>query len=244
MPVDNSPAYFRAWGRDNIAYGPVELPALVKWIREGRVPTDGWIFRDDKAEWRRASDMPELKLLFKSGDTAMQRGTGSASGITPGALRRIKILAEIDDKLLTSLLPYLEVVKLLAHSVLFSKGDHADAMFFVLEGEVRARVMAGDKESTLTIMGTGECFGELALLDQGPRSTDVVSNVESVLLKITSASLKRLFDEAPALAAPFLLALNRAITGRLRSLTKRYEDSISFARSASTAAESPEALAS
>ena len=73
-------------------------------------------------------------------------------------------------------------------------------------------------------------FGEIAIIDEGPRSADVVANVESVLLKISAAALKRLFQEAPALAAPFLLALSKTITGRVRTLTKRYEDSIHFAR--------------
>jgi len=236
MPVENAPVYFRTWGVDNIAYGPVELPGLVTWIREGRVPPDAWVFQDATREWRRASDIPELKLLFKSRDAAVARDP-AASGITPGSLRRIKILADVEEKLLHSLLAYLEVVKLPAHKVLFKKGDHADAMFFVLEGEVRARVMVDGKESTLTTMAAGECFGELALLDHGPRSADAVANTESVLLKISAASLKRLFDEAPALAAPFMMALCRAITARTRALTKRYEDSIHFARTAATATE-------
>jgi CRP-like cAMP-binding protein len=106
-------------------------------------------------------------------------------------------------------------------------------MFMVLEGEVRARVLIDERESTLSTMVAGECFGEIAIIDEGPRSADVVSNVESVLLKISAGGLKRLFQEAPALAAPFLLALSKTITGRVRTLTKRYEDAIHFARVAS-----------
>jgi CRP-like cAMP-binding protein len=85
-------------------------------------------------------------------------------------------------------------------------------------------------------MGIGECFGELAVLDEGPRSADVLANVESVILKISSIALKRLFKEAPALAAPFLLALSKTISSRVRNITKRYEDSILFSRAASQAA--------
>jgi CRP-like cAMP-binding protein len=125
------------------------------------------------------------------------------------------------------------VVKLLPNAVVFNKGDHGDAMFLVLEGEVRARVMVGGRESTLATMTVGECFGELAVIDESPRSADVVANRESVLLKISAGALKRLFQEAPALAAPFLLGLSKTITSRVRTLTKRYEDSILFARMAS-----------
>jgi hypothetical protein len=231
---DNPAVYFRTWGSDNISYGPVELPGLVDWVRQGRVTRNTWVFREDKAEWVRAGDMGELKVLFKS------RTSGTAQsvlliGITPGSLRRIKIFAEMDEPLLASFLQYMDVVKFLPNAVVFHAGDHADAMFLVIQGEVRARAIIGGRESTLSIMGVGECFGELAVLDEGPRSADVVANVESVLLKISGPALKRLFQEAPALAAPFLLALNKTITSRVRNLTKRYEDSILFARTANQA---------
>ena len=108
-------------------------------------------------------------------------------------------------------------------------------MFMVLEGELRARVMIDGRESTLTTMGVGECFGELALVDQGPRSADVIANQPSVLVKMSAAALKKMFAEAPALAAPFMFALTRVIAQRVRALTKRYEDSIHFSRIAGSA---------
>ncbi len=225
---DNIPVLFHAWGLDHIAYGPVELPALVHWVRDGRVLADSWVFRDDKSEWVRAGEMTELKLFFKGKTPPGSTSPTGAGGITPGSLRRIKILADMEERQLTSLLQYLEVLKLLPHATLFRKGDHGDAMFMVLEGEVRARVLIDGRESTLSTMNTGECFGEIAIIDEGPRSADVVTNVESVLLKLSTSALKRLFQEAPALAAPFLLALSKTITGRVRRLTKRYEDALRF----------------
>src|SRR5512136_947871 len=63
---DNTAVQFRTWGPDNIAYGPVELPTLVGWVREGRVLPNSWVFRDDKSEWVRAQDVNELKLFFKT----------------------------------------------------------------------------------------------------------------------------------------------------------------------------------
>ena len=228
----NPPVYYRTWGHDNVAYGPMELPALVTWIRQGRVSPKTWLYREDKNEWARAGELTELKGLFKSKGPDSQAAAGTP-GITPGALRRIKVFVDLEERQLASFLQYMEVVKLLPNAVVFNKGDHGDAMFLVLEGEVRARVMVGGRESTLATMTVGECFGELAVIDESPRSADVVANRESVLLKISAGALKRLFQEAPALAAPFLLGLSKTITSRVRTLTKRYEDSILFARMAS-----------
>jgi CRP/FNR family transcriptional regulator, cyclic AMP receptor protein len=229
--MDANPAvYYRTWGHDNIAYGPLELPALVTYIRQGRVTPRTWVFRDDKGEWTRAGDTAELKALFKAKVADPQ--AAASRGITPGALRRIKILANMDETQLASFLQYMEVLKVLPNAVICREGEHGDAMFLVLEGEVRARAMVGGRESTLATLGAGECVGELAVIDESPRSADVVANTPTVLLKISAEALKRLFQEAPALAAPFLLALSKTITSRVRTMTKRYEDSILFARTA------------
>jgi CRP-like cAMP-binding protein len=108
-------------------------------------------------------------------------------------------------------------------------------MFMVLEGEVRARVMIAGRETTLTTMGVGECFGELAIVDHGPRSADVIANQPTVLIKVSTEALNKMFAEAPALAAPFIFALTKVIAQRVRLLTKRYEDTIQFSRAAGAA---------
>lgn len=223
---------YRTWGDDNIAYGPVELPALVTWIKQGKVRAGSWVFKEPDRAWAKASEMPELKVLFKS-KLPPQAATSAASlGIQPGSLRRIKMLADVDEPLLASLLPYLEVVKVPPFGTVVTKGEPGDSLFMVLEGEVRARVMLGGQETTLATMGVGECFGELAIVDKSPRSADVVANQPTVLIKVSEAALRKMFGEAPALAAPFMFALTHVIAQRVRTLTKRYEDSIQFSRAA------------
>jgi CRP-like cAMP-binding protein len=234
MQTDTSVNY-RAWGPDNIAYGPVELPGLVTWIKQGKVTANSWVFKEKDSAWSRASDLTELKVLFKSKLPPSAAASAASLGIQPGSLRRIKMLADVDERLLASLLTYLEVVKVPPFGTVVTKGEHGDALFMVLEGEVRARVMIEGQETTLATLGVGECFGELAILDQGPRSADVIANQPTVLIKVSAAALKKMFTEAPALAAPFTFALARVISQRVRVLTKRYEDSIHFSRTAGAA---------
>lgn len=231
---NESAVCFRTWGNDNIAYGPVELPGLVNWVRQGRVSRNTWVFSENKGEWSRAEAMPELKMFFKSKGDGAEQTSAATHGITPGALRRIKILAEMDERQLASFLQYMEILKFPPNKLIFKEGEQGDAMFLVLQGEVRARAMVGGRESTLSVMGIGECVGELAVIDQSTRSADVVANLETVLLKISAESLRRIFKEAPALAAPFLFGLSKTITSRVRTLTKRYEDSVLMARAVST----------
>jgi CRP-like cAMP-binding protein len=138
----------------------------------------------------------------------------------------------MDDQQLEGFLRYMEVVKATQYSHVVRKGDHGDAMYFVLEGEVRAMTLIDGKESTLATITAGEFFGEVSLLDQGPRSADVIANKESVLLKISAGAIEKVVREAPELATPFLFALSRSVVNRVRTLTKRYEDSIHFSRMA------------
>jgi CRP-like cAMP-binding protein len=207
----------------------------VTWIKQGKVTASSWVFKEKDATWSHASDLTELKVLFKSKLPPGAAASADALGLQPGSLRRVKMLADVEERLLASLIPYLEVVKVPPFGTVFNKGDHGDALFMVLEGEVRARITIDGRETTLATMGVGETFGEVAIVDQGPRSADVLANQPTVLVKVSDAALRKMFSEAPALAAPFMFALMRVITQRVRVLTKRYEDSIHFARTAGAA---------
>ncbi|MCP5519287.1 MAG: cyclic nucleotide-binding domain-containing protein [Verrucomicrobiales bacterium] len=216
--MEQSAPMYRYWGPDLIAYGPVELPAFIAWIKQGRVKADTWVHLDETRTWTRASGISELKMFFRSRAGAGEAAPPGASGqFKAENLRRIKLFAEMDHQQLESLLNYLEVVKIPKFSLLFKEGDPADSMFSIVEGELRARRMVGPgQEKTLFTWEAGESFGETALLTHGPRSADVVANEDSTLLKLPEKDFIRITTEAPALATPFLLQIGKTIT--LRSL--------------------------
>jgi CRP-like cAMP-binding protein len=105
-------------------------------------------------------------------------------------------------------------------------------MYLILEGELRVRIEVAGRETILATLGAGEFFGDIALFDQGPRSADVVANAESLLLKISAKAFSGLAKEAPEIATPFLLAIGKTLTARIRADNKRYGDSVRFARAA------------
>ena len=208
------------WGVDDSPYGPVELPVLIDWIADERVLPETWVFSRSAGNWQRASEIPEIKNHFALKLTSVPDAT-SRVGIKPGSLRRIKILADLKDAQLAHLAEYMELQEVTQWSVLFNQGDTSDSMFLVLGGELRARSVVGGKETILATFGPGDFFGDMALFDHGPRSADVVANVDSTLLKITSVSFDRLTREAPALATPFLQATARTLAARIRADNKR-----------------------
>jgi hypothetical protein len=226
---------YRIWGKDGIAYGPVDLTTLIQWVGDGRVNRDTWVFSVPADRWQRAAEFPELQAPFRAPDQSTPSRASSEAGSSRArfeleALRQVNLLAAMDERQIESFARYTERVEVLQFSHLVRKGDHGDSMYLVIEGELRALTIVHGRESTLTTIPPGEAFGEISLLDQGPRSADVIANQDSVLLRITATAFQRLLREAPALAMPLLLALSRALVGRVRHLTRRYEDSIHFIR--------------
>jgi len=222
---------YQVWGPDNIAYGPFELPGLVPLVKQRRVVAGTWVFLRDSRQWVTAGTLPELKMFFEAKTAAPAAAASDA--VKPENLRRIKIFAEMDHPQLESLLGYVEVVRVAQHTQLFKRGDHADAMYCILEGEVRAALQIEGRETTLFTLGAGESFGETALLAKSERAADIHANSDCVLLKLPDRAFERITREAPALATPFLLAISRTITNRSLDLGKRYEHAIRSARVAS-----------
>jgi len=226
---------FTVWGIDQTPYGPVELPTLVSWVKDERVTADTWIFIGKSGVWQTASEVAELQMFFRPNSGPSQGAPSlleNPRGLEARALRRIRILGAMSDEQLERFAQFVEVERVPQWSVIVKQGDPGDAMYFILEGELRVRINVLGKETILTTLGVGEMFGDISLFDHGPRSADVVANHDSVLVKITSSAFDRLAKEAPDLATPLLRAIGKTLTARIRADNKRYGDSVKFARAA------------
>ena len=237
MAGTNDNTGYKIWAVDNVVYGPVDLRVLVGWIQEQRVLAGTWIFLEQAESWQKAADVPELRTFFKpQAPPVSARGAEVNAplipGIKPGMLRRVKIFGEMNDQQLGRFVQFMEVQQVRQWTEIVKQGSTGDAMYLVLEGELRVRLMIGNKETILVTLAVGEFFGEISLFDHGPRSADVVANQDSVLLKISARTFQELMTQAPELATSFLLAICRTLAGRIRADDKRIRDSIAFARTA------------
>src|SRR4029079_5605995 len=109
---------FFIWGIDDSPYGPVELPTLVNWIKDERVLADTWVFTRRDSKWQRATDITELKMFFGQKFTR----PSDCTGMTPCALRRIKILADLNDAQLSHLSDFLEAQEIPQWSMVVHQG--------------------------------------------------------------------------------------------------------------------------
>lgn len=102
--------------------------------------------------------------------------------------------------------------------VIVREGDTGGGLFAVLSGCLKAlSVDSEGREVVLSIMGRGEVFGELSVLDGKPRSATVQALEDSELATIARAPLLELLEASPKLAVSLLGVLAE----RVRNLTHR-----------------------
>ena len=107
-------------------------------------------------------------------------------------------------------------VEFAANQTIFNVGDPGDAMYVVVSGEVTVSVKTKTgEEIVLETPESGEFFGEISLLDEGPRTATAVAKSDLVALEIDRADLDELFRLHPAAALDLLAATGR----RLRANT-------------------------
>jgi CRP/FNR family transcriptional regulator, cyclic AMP receptor protein len=105
---------------------------------------------------------------------------------------------------------------------LFQYGDVGDKLFILLEGRVRiSREVAGMGEEALAVLGPGEVFGEMSLIDEAPRSADARVHERCRLLVISKEAFDELLFIHKDLAYEVLWNCVRILSSRLRETNEK-----------------------
>ena len=115
-----------------------------------------------------------------------------------------------------------------AGEVIVKQDDLGDCMYVLVSGEAKVVHHSGGRNIDLAALKAGDFFGELALVDEGPRSADVLAVSDCVLLRITQAVISAVAGVYPTAAFKFLIAIGRIMVSRLRQSNQRYVDSLLF----------------
>jgi CRP/FNR family cyclic AMP-dependent transcriptional regulator len=125
------------------------------------------------------------------------------SGLQPNHLRRIAALG------LEELHP--------ANALVFSEGTQGDKVYLILSGSIRiSRNVPGMGEEALAVLRAGTYFGEMALIDDFPRSADARAHEDCRLFVIRKEDLADLLFVDRDLAYDLLWSFVRTLAGRLR----------------------------
>ena len=108
--------------------------------------------------------------------------------------------------------------------VIFRQDDPGNALYLIESGTVKISRQGEDgRELTLTLLHDGDYFGELALLDDEPRSTDAIAVDATTALLLPSAQFKNFLVDNPRVALQMLSAMSRLY---VRRLTDAVEDAV------------------
>ena len=117
------------------------------------------------------------------------------------SLSRIPLFKRLTSEELEQLAAEVDQVKFDADEIVFNEQDKGDALYVVEAGSVRIWVLDEDvKPVTLAELKPGEFFGELAVLDRGPRSTNATAIEETTLHRLSSDDFQAFLMKHPDVA--------------------------------------------
>lgn len=131
------------------------------------------------------------------------KGVELFSGLKPQALELVaRIAGEEEHK---------------RNEKIFRHGDPGEKLYLILEGKVRiSREIPGMGEEALAVLGKGQIFGEMALLDEGPRSADAIAHETCRVLTVPRDGFDDLLYMNKELAYEVLWSIVRMLLKRLR----------------------------
>ena len=108
-------------------------------------------------------------------------------------------------------------------SMIFREGERGEKLYIVLDGRVRiSKFIPGVGEEALTVLDRGDFFGEMALIDDKPRSADGKAHEgDATVLSIDRATLNEILSMDPHASLQFLNLLCRMISRRLREINEK-----------------------
>jgi CRP-like cAMP-binding protein len=133
----------------------------------------------------------------------------------------LPLLAKLPRDDLRELAAIARVQNFRSGAIIFRQGEPGDSLHAIVDGAVRIDVVApGGNETTMAILGPGECFGELAILDGRPRSANAIANQATKTLVVTRNDFIRWLSDKPKSA----LLLLETLSLRLRSTNEAFVD--------------------
>jgi SulP family sulfate permease len=183
---------------------PVEAFDVVKTLRE-----DHFFYDTDTAlEWA------EDHLLVQKGFLPDEHAAA--------LLSKMDIVKGFSSDELNVFRENLALKKVKKGQLVIVEGDPGTDMFLLLKGSVsvKLRLAGGDRSKRLVSFSPGVIFGEMALLDEGPRSADVVADEDSEMFQLSLSNFQILRRDHPALATKLILNMALWLSERLRALSQ------------------------
>jgi CRP/FNR family cyclic AMP-dependent transcriptional regulator len=128
-------------------------------------------------------------------------------------LRTVPIFSELADQDIASLAHLALRKRYPKDTVVFFENEEGDFFFTILEGRIKVTILGDDgREVILSVLGPGDFFGEMALLDNEPRSATAIAVEESELLSLHRSDFQSVLNDNRSITN----ALIKVLSARLR----------------------------
>ena len=135
-------------------------------------------------------------------------------------LAKVDLFSDLDHEELAQVTGVVQLRPLAKDTTIFHAGDPADAVYVIASGKVKIVVTSTDgRDFILTVLGAGQVFGEMALLESAPRSASVITASQVQVLTIHRKDFHNLLSNAPSISRKLLAILSR----RLRRANSKME---------------------
>jgi sulfate permease, SulP family len=131
-------------------------------------------------------------------------------------LDRLPLVSDFTADQIERLRGWLEPVAWSAGEVVFRSGDPGSSLYLVTQGRASVHILHDDGDIRLATFAPGAVFGELALLDRGPRSATITADEDLKAFGLSEATFAVLCQQQPDLAIKLLTALGRELSVRIR----------------------------
>ena len=138
-------------------------------------------------------------------------------------LKQVPLFADLADEEVRDLMTVARRRAFRAGEIIFHREDPGQVLYVIKEGKVKICLISPDgQEMTLTILGKGEYFGEFALLDGLPRSTDAIASERVECYTLQRTDFHNAIMKNPKIAIQAMEVLSK----RLRNTNQMVEDLI------------------
>lgn len=138
----------------------------------------------------------------------------------PSFFRRFALFAELDERELAAIAAVAKTRRYAKDDAIFHADEMGDVFCLIKEGQVKVTMISPEgKEIILSMLGPGDFFGEMALLDDEPRSATVVATEPLELVTIWRSDFLQILAENFTITRKILAELSR----RLRMASNRIE---------------------
>ncbi|KFE63894.1 cyclic nucleotide-binding domain-containing protein [Hyalangium minutum] len=150
-------------------------------------------------------------------DASLLKKVALFEGLTQGQLAKVASIAQVRQYE--------------GSSFIFREGDTGQEMYVIVEGRVRiSKNVPGIGEEALAILEKGQYFGEMAVIDDSPRSADAIAHTPCTLWVVERAKLDQLMFTDKDLAYVLLWTFVRTLSERLRETSDKIKAFFAISR--------------